>query len=101
VLALATAFWMVLLFAVLHGLSWGMRGPLMAAIRADYFGSGSFGMITGVSSMVIMFGMMLGPLVAGILADRTGSYVPGFSVLAACAAAGSVAFLLARRPAAR
>jgi hypothetical protein len=48
---------------------------------------------------MVMFGMMLGPLVAGILADRTGSYVPGFSVLAACAAAGSVAFLLARRPA--
>ena len=98
VLGLATAFWMVLAFAVLHGLSWGMRGPLMAAIRADYFGSGSFGMISGVSSMVIMFGMMLGPLVAGILADRTGSYVPGFSVLAACAALGSVAFVLARRP---
>jgi sugar phosphate permease len=101
VLGLATAFWMVLLFAVLHGLSWGMRGPLMAAIRADYFGSGSFGMISGVSSMVIMFGMMLGPLVAGILADRTGSYVPGFSVLAAFAAAGSVAFVLARRPSPR
>jgi MFS family permease len=101
VLALATAFWMVLAFAVLHGLSWGMRGPLMAAIRADYFGSGSFGMISGVSSMVIMFGMMLGPLVAGILADRTGSYVPGFSVLASFAAAGSLAFVLARRPAPR
>jgi sugar phosphate permease len=99
VLAVATAFWMVLAFAVLHGLSWGMRGPLMAAIRADYFGSGSFGMISGVSSMVIMFGMMLGPLVAGILADRTGSYVPGFTVLAAFAAAGSLAFVLARRPA--
>jgi sugar phosphate permease len=98
VLALAAAFWMVLAFAVLHGLSWGMRGPLMAAIRADYFGSASFGMISGVSSMVIMFGMMLGPLVAGILADRTGSYVPGFSVLASFAAAGSLAFALARRP---
>jgi len=98
VLGLATAFWMVLAFAVLHGLSWGMRGPLMAAIRADYFGSGSFGMISGVSSMVIMFGMMLGPLVAGILADRTGSYVPGFAVLATCAALGSLAFVLARRP---
>jgi sugar phosphate permease len=101
ILGLATAFWMVLAFAVLHGLSWGMRGPLMAAIRADYFGSGSFGMISGVSSMVIMFGMMLGPLVAGILADRTGSYVPGFSVLAALAAAGSIAFVRARRPASR
>jgi MFS family permease len=98
VLAFASTFWMVLLFAMLHGLSWGMRGPLMAAIRADYFGAASFGTITGVSSMVVMFGMVLGPLVAGILADRTGSYVPGFSVLAALAAAGSVAFARARRP---
>jgi PGF-CTERM protein len=98
VLALATAFWMVLAFAVLHGLSWGMRGPLMAAIRADYFGSASFGMISGISSMVLMVGMMGGPLVAGILADRTGSYVPGFTALAAVAALGSVFFLLARRP---
>jgi sugar phosphate permease len=98
VLAVATAFWMVLTFAVVHGLAWGMRGPLMGAIRADYFGSASFGMITGISSMVLMLGMMGGPLVAGILADRTGSYVPGFSVLAALAALGSVCFLLARRP---
>jgi MFS family permease len=98
VLALATAFWMVLTFAILHGLSWGMRGPLMAAIRADYFGSASFGMISGISSMVLMVGMMGGPLVAGILADRTGSYVPGFTVLAGLAALGSGFFLLARRP---
>jgi MFS family permease len=99
VLAFAAAFWMVLAFAVVHGLAWGMRGPLMGAIRADYFGSASFGMISGISSMVLMVGMMGGPLVAGILADRTGSYVPGFSALAAVAALGSVFFLLARRPA--
>src|SRR5919106_1683790 len=98
VLAFAAAFWMVLLFAVLHGTAWGMRGPLMGAIRADYFGSAAFGTITGISSMVLMVGMMGGPLVAGILADRTGSYVPGFSVLAGLAALGSVFFLLARRP---
>ena len=98
VLASATALWMVVVFAVLHGLAWGVRGPLMAAIRADYFGSASFGMITGISSMVVMIGMMAGPLVAGILADRTGSYQTGFRVLAACAALGSIFFLLARRP---
>jgi sugar phosphate permease len=98
VLAFATAFWMVLAFAVLHGTAWGMRGPLMGAIRADYFGSAAFGTITGISSMVLMVGMMGGPLVAGIIADRAGSYVPGFSVLAALAALGSVCFLLARRP---
>lgn len=98
VLAVATAFWMVLAFAILHGLAWGMRGPLMAAIRADYFGSASFGMISGISSMVLMVGMMGGPLVAGVLADRTGSYVPGFAVLAGLAALGSGCFLRARRP---
>lgn len=99
VLGLATAFWMVLAFAVLHGLSWGMRGPLMSALRADYFGAAAFGTITGISSMIVMLGMMGGPLLAGILADRTGSYVPGFSALAALAALGSLAFVLARRPA--
>jgi MFS family permease len=98
VLTFASAFWMVLAFAVLHGTAWGMRGPLMGALRADYFGSAAFGTITGISSMVLMVGMMGGPLVAGILADRTGSYVLGFSVLAAVSALGSVCFLLARRP---
>jgi MFS family permease len=70
----------------------------MAAIRADYFGSAAFGTISGASSMVAMLGMMGGPLVAGILADRTGSYRPGFTVLAVLAFLGAFYFLLARRP---
>jgi MFS family permease len=98
ILAFAVSFWMVLAFAMIHGLAWGVRGPLMGAIRADYFGASSFGRITGMSSMIVMFGMMGGPLVAGILADRTGSYVLGFSILAGMAALGSIFFVLARRP---
>jgi MFS family permease len=43
----------------------------MSAIRADYFGSAAFGTITGISSMVVMFGMVGGPIIAGALADRT------------------------------
>ena len=97
-LASATAFPAVAAFAVLHGLAWGIRGPLMSAIRADYFRSAAFGTITGVSSMVVMFGMVGGPLIAGILADRTGSYELGFRILAGLAALGSVFFVLARRP---
>lgn len=97
-LAWAWAYWVVVVGAMLHGLAWGVRGPLMAAIRADYFGPGAFGMITGISSMVVMFGMMGGPLVAGILADQTGSYRLGFEILAGLAASGGVFFFLARRP---
>lgn len=97
-LAFANSFWMVAVFAVLHGLSWGTRGPLQQALRADYFGRASFGKIMGFSSMVMMTGMTLGPIIAGVLADRTGSYTAGFTVLAIMAAIGSIFFLLATPP---
>ncbi len=101
-LTFAVNLWMIWGFVLLHGLAWGMRGPLMSAIRADYFGSSSFGQILGYSSVILMFGMVCGPLLAGVLADATGNYQLGFSILAALAAIGSAFFLLAtppRRPA--
>ncbi len=97
-LAFASSVWMVVAFAVLHGLAWGTRGPLMMAIRADYFGRTSYGTIMGFSSMIVMVGMMGGPLLAGFLADRTGNYEVGFTVLALAAGAGSIFFILAKRP---
>lgn len=97
-LAFATAAWMVLVFAIAHGLAWGTRGPLMAAIRADYFGRLHFGKILGASQPIIMAGTGLGPILAGFLADRTGNYEAGFTVLAILAALGSLFFLLAPRP---
>ncbi|MEX1022788.1 MAG: MFS transporter, partial [Dehalococcoidia bacterium] len=85
-------------FAVLHGLAWGTRGPLMQAMRADYFGRASFGVIMGFSSAIIMIGTMSGPIIAGVLYDRTQSYELGFTIIAAIAAAGSVFFMISRRP---
>lgn len=101
-LTFATGAAMVWAFVVLHGLAWGMRGPLMSAIRADYFGSTSFGQIMGYSSLILMFGMVGGPLLAGVLADVTGSYRTGFTILALLSATGSAMFALSmppRRPA--
>ena len=96
--AYATNALMVFTFAVLHGAAWGLRGPLMGAIRADYFGRTSYGAILGTSSLITMFGSITGPVVAGILADRTGNYQLGFTILAVLAGMGSVFFLLAKRP---
>ena len=98
-LAFAASIAMVVGFAVLHGLAWGVRGPLMQAIRADYFGRSSYGVIIGLSSLVTVFGQFAGPLIAGGLADATGSYEPGFALLAVLAGLGSVFFLFAARPA--
>ncbi len=97
-LTYATSNWMIWLFVPFHGLAWGVRGPLMQALRADYFGSTSFAKIMGLSSLIVMLGMMGGPLVAGILADRTGSYQIGFTVLAVLAGLGMVFFILASPP---
>ena len=96
--AFATNVVMVIAFAVLHGLAWGARGPLMQAIRADYFGRTNFGAIMGVSTTIILFGQVGGPLLAGIMADQTGDYVVGFSVLAVLSGLGSSFFIFARRP---
>tara|TARA_Y100001934_G_scaffold282529_1_gene396706 strand:- start:112 stop:1434 length:1323 start_codon:yes stop_codon:yes gene_type:complete len=94
----AESFLLVLAFVVLHGLAWGARGPLMVSLRADYFGASSFGTIMGVSSLIVMLGMAAGPIVAGYMADVSGDYQSGFTLLALLSLLGSVCFFLATPP---
>jgi MFS family permease len=97
-LAFAASQWMIWAFIPLHGLAWGVRGPLMQAMRADYFGAASFGQIMGISSLIIMLGQIGGPLLAGWMDDTTGSYRAGFVVVAVLASMGMVFFVLASPP---
>ena len=96
--AASTTLW-VIAFAALHGVAWGLRGPFMHAIRADYFGRSAIGMILGLSFMIIVIGQVGGPMIAGMAADITGNYRSGFTVLALLAGVGSMFFVLAKRPA--
>ena len=97
-LAFAANLAMVIAFALLHGVAWGLRGPMMQAIRADYFGRSAIGMILGLSFMIIVIGQVGGPMVPAIFADITGDYRLGFSILAVLAALGSGFFFFARKP---
>jgi sugar phosphate permease len=98
-LTYASTISLVIAFAALHGVAWGLRGPFMHAIRADYFGRSAIGMILGLSFMIIVIGQIGGPMIAGLLADITGNYRTGFTVLALLAGVGSMFFVLAKRPA--
>jgi MFS family permease len=98
-LTYATSLAWLVAFAALHGVGWGLRGPFMQAIRADYFGRSAIGMILGLSFMIIVIGQIGGPMIAGITADLTGSYRAGFTALALLAGLGSMFFVLAKRPA--
>ncbi|MEY4139190.1 MAG: putative sialic acid transporter [Pseudomonadota bacterium] len=100
-LAYASTWETVLAAGLAHGFAWGFRGPLMQAIRADYFGRESIGKILGASMLLVLIGQVGGPIVAGVLADATGNYRLGFTILATLAGLGSVFFLMLPKPPAK
>jgi len=97
-LTFASNWILIVIFVVLHGLAWGARGPQMAALRADYFGATSFGPIMGWSSLIITVFAICGPLLAGWLADTTGDFRLGFTIISLVTIAGSIFFVLATPP---
>jgi MFS-type transporter involved in bile tolerance (Atg22 family) len=58
----------------------------------------AYGAILGTSSLITRFGSISGPLIAGYLADKTGSYEEGFILLAILSGMGSVFFWLSKKP---
>jgi sugar phosphate permease len=97
-LTYATSTAVLVISVLVHGTAWGLRGPFMQAIRADYFGRRSIGMIMGLSTLITVFGNIGGPLLAGAFADWTGNYRSGFTILALTAAVGSLFFLFMKPP---
>jgi sugar phosphate permease len=97
-LTYATGPVILVLSALVHGIGWGLRGPFISAMRADYFGRNSIGMILGLSSLIMVIGQIGGPLIAGAFADWLGDYRAGFTLIAGLAAIGSLFFWMAKRP---
>jgi len=98
ILAWGPGWGAVVVFALVHGVAWGVRGPLMGSLRADYFGASHFGSIMGVSALVFMVGQLAGPVLLGAFADALGEYRVGFTVLAALAVVASLSFRFATPP---
>lgn len=96
--AAASGFAVLTAAAVVHGLAWGLRGPLMNSLRADYFGVDSFATIVGWSMGFVSLGMMTGPVLVSALAAGPGGYGAGFAAVAVITGLGSVAFLVLRPP---
>ncbi len=97
-LAFAASYEMILLAAVVNGLAWGSRAPLITALRADYFGASNFGQIMGWSSIVMSTFMTVGGFLSSVLFDATGSYGVPFTVLGLGALTGVLWVAMAGRP---
>jgi MFS family permease len=97
VLATADSYSQVMVSAVIQGLAWGVRSPVITSMRGDYFGRKSFAVIMGSSQGIAMLGMIVGPLLGGYFADHF-SYSLGFKVIAAFTAPGFLLFVFLRNP---
>ena len=86
------------LFAVLYGIGFGGRIPLLVAIRGDYFGRENFATILGVSQLPMNLASMGAPIAAGYFFDTLGSYMVPFLSLAVMNVIGAILILLARKP---
>ena len=97
-LAFVDSYPTAILFAVMWGIGFGARTPMMHALRGEYFGPRSFATILGLEAVPMSIGMMIAPVMVGWAFDVQGSYTVAFIGLAAASVVAAVLILFARPP---
>jgi len=92
----SNAVWVVIAF---YGMGFGAMGALIPLTVTEAYGMRHFGSILGVTSMAGVIPMIIGPPMAGIVFDTYGNYDVAFAIMAVMFAIGTLAMVLARRPA--
>lgn len=85
-------------YAVLFGLGFGARGPIITATATQLFGGRRFGAIYGVLNLGNGLGAAIGPLFGGAVHDATGSYRAAFlTAIGFCVAASACFWIMGTR----
>ncbi|HJQ58304.1 MAG TPA: MFS transporter [Vineibacter sp.] len=88
------------LAAGLFGLGIGSAMTLVPVAWADFFGRQSYGAIRGVALSLQVLAQAAGPVLSGVLRDRSGDYTHSLLAFTALALAAAVTALVARQPSA-
>ena len=88
-----TCFRHISIFSFVEGLS-----ALNWALVGDYFGRKRFATLRGILSLVYSWGMILMPVIAGTIYDRTDSYNIVIWIFMAMYVVGAIIFLIIRKP---
>lgn len=89
------SLWLSIVFFGL--VAWSIP-PVMAALVGDSVGSLRAAAVFGVVTFVFGVGQIIGPAIAGRLADVAGNFTGSFLLAAAAAVAGAVFSLLLKKP---
>ena len=86
---------------VAYSISQGGISVIPQSIIADYFGRKAFATISGFRSSIQMLGIIVGPVVSGLVYDRTGSYEWAFLGSAVASIVSMLLVLMALPPSPR
>ena len=86
--------WMLMVVTFIFGIGYGACWAMYAACASDFFSKQAAGAIIGLWTVYFGIGLMLSPLLAGWMADATGTLMGSFLI----AAAGGIASLLLLLP---
>src|SRR5690348_5174824 len=85
-------------YVVVYGAAFGALSPLRAAVMAEHFGRRAYGAITAAQGVPVALCAGLGPVAAGWLYDRLGSYAPAFWLSIGAFLLAGLGVALAPRP---
>jgi MFS family permease len=86
--------WMLMVFTFIFGIGYGACWAMYAACASDFFSKQAAGGIIGLWTVYLGIGCMLSPILAGWVADATGTLMWSFLI----AMAGGIASLLLLLP---
>jgi MFS family permease len=89
---------MITLSVIIIGFSYGSIFPLYAACAFDYFSLEIIGVVTGLWTVCAGVGMTLSPIIAGYVADVTGTFTRSFFLAIIAAIVALVLISLVKRP---
>jgi MFS family permease len=97
-LAVAASPLFIWAYVAVYGAAFGAVSPLRASTMADQFGRRSFGAITAASGIPVAIAGSVGPITAGAIFDRLGSYEPALALAGGAFLLSALAVALTPRP---
>lgn len=88
----------IMLFALLFGVGYGITIPAQTSLRANYFGRKAYATITGYITFFIAITNVAYPTFAAWIYDTTGSYMQAFWIVAALQGLAIVFMFFGKKP---
>jgi MFS family permease len=98
VLLMVNGLGVAVVYAAIYGIASGLMITSSQLVFANYFGRASLGAIRGAVAPIQMVLNALGPIIAGLAHDQTGSYLAAFVPFACAYLVAAGALTVARRP---